>query len=139
MEREKPRDPKANATSFKKGRAKTGGRKPGTQNATPKLLKDCILMAAELSGQDGEGKGGLVGLLLRMATEDLRAFAMLLGRVLPLQQIESRNDVPAEVVYRSVEEVQRELEERGIRLDVLARALQRRPSTLIEHDVAHPD
>ena len=31
MEREKPRDPKANATSFKKGRAKTGGRKPGTQ------------------------------------------------------------------------------------------------------------
>ena len=88
MEHEKPRDLKANATSFKKGRAKTGGRKPGTPNATPKLLKDCILMAAELSGQDGKGKGGLVGFLLRVATEDLGAFAMLLGRVVPLQETE---------------------------------------------------
>ena len=135
MEREKPREPKANATSFKKGRAKTGGRKPGTHNATPKLLKEAILMAAELEGRDGEGKDGLVGMLRRIANEDIRSFAILLGRVLPLQQIETRSDVKVEVAYRSVAEVRRDLEDRGISIELISEIMHK-PLEQIEHDDA---
>ena len=88
MERETPPEVK-NPGAFKKGHEKLGGRQVGTHNATTKLLKECILMAAELEGSDGNGKDELVGFLRRLANEDIRAFAMLLGRVLPLQQIES--------------------------------------------------
>ena len=89
MERETRPEVK-NPGAFKTGHEKLGGRKVGTHNATTKLLKECILMAAELEGSDGNGKDELVGFLRRLANEDIRAFAMLLGRVLPLQQIESR-------------------------------------------------
>lgn len=61
------------------------GRPKGIPNRTTTLLKDAILRAAELSGQDTKGKGGLVGYLHRVADEDVKAFSSLLGRVLPLQ------------------------------------------------------
>ena len=49
---------------------------------TTRLLKEAILLAAELEGRDGRSKDELVGFLRRVANEDIRAFAMLLGRVL---------------------------------------------------------
>ena len=52
----------------------------------------------------------------------LRAFVMLLGRVLPLQY-ESRSDMRAEVTYRSVAEVRKELEARGISIEAVKRVL----------------
>jgi hypothetical protein len=61
------------------------GRKPGSVNKTTKALREAILEAAERSGRDQQGKGGLVGYLKRVADEDLKAFAGLLGKVLPLQ------------------------------------------------------
>ena len=42
--------------------------------------------------------------------EDLRAFGMLLGRVLPLQ-VESHSEERAEATYRTIEEVRHELSE----------------------------
>jgi hypothetical protein len=49
------------------------------------MLKEAILMAAELSGRDGKGKEGLTGYLRKVADTDVKAFSSLLGRVLPLQ------------------------------------------------------
>ena len=71
---------------------KTPGFKPGNPgkpvgavSKTTKTLKEAILLAAELSGRDGRGSEGLVGYLQRVADEDVKAFATLLGKVLPLQ------------------------------------------------------
>ena len=65
-------------------RSKTG-RAKGTPNKTTAALKDAILKAAELEGEDGKGKGKLTGYLRRVAREDVKAFSALLGKVLPLQ------------------------------------------------------
>ena len=115
-----------NPGAFKKGHEKLGGRQAGTHNTTTKLLKECILMAAELEGSDGNGKDELVGFLRRLANEDIRAFAMLLGRVLPLQQIESR-DMRVEVVYDTIDDVRAELAARGITIEAVKQLLYLAP------------
>lgn len=122
-------------TTFKKGqpRPEGAGRVTGKSNRMPTLLKECILAAAELHGKDGKGKDGLTGFLFNLAEKDIRAFAMLLGRVLPLQ-IDHRREVKVDVRYSSVEEVQEELAQRGIRLDLLARALYNKPTKLIDNE-----
>ncbi len=69
-----------------------GGRQKGTPNKTTQLLKDAILLAAERVGDPLNGrKGGTVGYLEFLATSEPKAFAGLLGRVLPTQ-IEGTGD-----------------------------------------------
>ena len=117
---------------YQKGKPKLGGRTAGTPNKTPKLLKDCIMMAAELEGSNQHGKDKLVGFLRKVAREDLRGFVMLLGRVMPLQ-FESRQDVKVEVVYHTIAEVRRELASRGISVETITRILHQPPET-VDHD-----
>jgi hypothetical protein len=62
-----------------------GGRKKGTPNKTTGMLKEAILAAAEKVGFDGKGMDGLEGYLAALAMEEKRAFAGLLGKVLPMQ------------------------------------------------------
>ena len=121
----------SNSSHFQPGRGKTGGRQPGVHNRTTRLLKEAILLAAELEGRDGEGTDGLVGFLRRMANEDLRAFAMLLGRVLPLQV----DDTRVEVTYQTVEEVRRELEAQGINIEMVKKALHQPVEVIDDHNV----
>lgn len=66
---------------FVKGQEKTpgSGRKAGTRNNTSKALREQILQALD------EQEGGAVGYLKRLAVTDQKAFAGLLGRVLPTQ------------------------------------------------------
>jgi predicted HTH domain antitoxin len=52
---------------------------------------------------------------------------------MPLQ-VDHRKEVKVEVTYRSVEEIQEELAQRGIRLDLLARALYTKPKLLIDNE-----
>jgi hypothetical protein len=61
------------------------GRPKGSANKTTTALKEAILKAAEDVGMDGKGKEGLVGYLKRVASQDVKAFSALLGKVLPLQ------------------------------------------------------
>jgi hypothetical protein len=61
------------------------GKPKGAVNKTTKLLKEAILLAAEKVGSDGEGKDGLTGYLVEVARSDVKAFAGLLGKVIPLQ------------------------------------------------------
>jgi hypothetical protein len=65
-------------------RAKTGGRQKGTPNKLTGQLKEMILEAAELAGDD-MGGGGTIKYLRMQATLQPAAFLSLLGRVLPLQ------------------------------------------------------
>lgn len=67
------------------GNLNRGGRPKGTPNRTTRLLKDAIMQAAEASGEDMRGKNGLIGYCTRLANEEPRAFAQLLGKVLPMQ------------------------------------------------------
>jgi len=61
------------------------GRVKGVPNKTTALLKEAIIKAAEQVGSDGQGKGSLVGYCVFLARNQPKAFASLLGRVLPLQ------------------------------------------------------
>jgi phage-related holin len=74
-------------TSFKPGTPKPpgSGRKKGQRNRVNILLKDAIIQAATLVGQDGRGRDGLVGYLKSLAIKERAVYARLLERVLPMQ------------------------------------------------------
>lgn len=79
------------------------GRPKGAVNKTTAALKDAILEAAKSVGQDGKGKGGLTGYLKRVAEQDVKAFASLLGKVLPLQVVgDPNNPLQFEVIERRI-------------------------------------
>ncbi len=124
--------PKPGPHRFKPGRQKEGGRRIGSTNKVPRLLKEAIMLAAELEGSNGNGKDKLVGFLRHVARDDLRGFVMLLGRVLPLQ-VNTKGDMRVEVTYRSVDEVRRELASRGITMEVVQRIMQQ-PAEVIDHE-----
>ncbi len=87
-------------------REKTGGRSKGTPNKTTALLKEAILLAAEEHGLDGQGDGGLKGYLSKVASDDMKAFCTLLGKVLPLQ-VEGSGDA-VEIIFTTVYESRQE-------------------------------
>lgn len=61
------------------------GRPKNSPNKTTALLKDAIIAAAQAVGEDGKGKGALTGYCKYLAAAEPKAFAALLGRVLPTQ------------------------------------------------------
>jgi hypothetical protein len=107
----------------------------GSINKHTRILKDAVMLAAELEGQDGQGKGKLVGFMRKVAQEDLRAFCMLLSRVIPLQ-VETKNmdDEPKKrTTYKSVDEVKRELASRGVSMDIMFKIMTAEPDPLNEN------
>jgi hypothetical protein len=97
------------------------------------VLREAILLAAELEGQDGKGKGKLIGYMRRMASEDMKAFATLLRAVIPLQVETRTSEEKAEVTYHSVDDVRRELASRGISMEIALKVM--RPDLVIEDDL----
>ena len=79
------------------------GRPKGSLNKTTALLKEAILAGAENVGMDGKGRNGLEGYCQYLAAEQPRAFAALLGKVLPMQVTGDPNN-PAQIVFRTVYE-----------------------------------
>ena len=61
------------------------GRPKGKTNKTTSLLKEALIIAAEAVGSDGAGKDGLPGYCEDLARNEKKAFAALMGRLLPLQ------------------------------------------------------
>lgn len=62
-----------------------GGRPKGSLNKITTTLKDAILEAASEVGYDGHGQDGLQGYLRKVASDNMKSFSGLLGRILPLQ------------------------------------------------------
>ena len=91
VQRKSTYDPTPNLTRAGKGRRK------GVPNKTTALLKDAILKAGEDTGEDKKGKGGLAGYCAFLAKTEPKAFAQLLGKVLPLQ-VQGDRDSPVEFV-----------------------------------------
>jgi hypothetical protein len=64
---------------------KKRGRPPGIPNKHTAMLRDAILMAAEIVGQDGRGKDGLLGYLTTCAMRYPKQYLSVMARVLPYQ------------------------------------------------------
>src|SRR3982074_3296129 len=79
--------PRKQDGKFAKGAPKpaNAGRAKGKRNKTTIMLKEAILTAAELCGQDGRGKDGMVGYLKMLAVKERGLFSRLLEKVLPMQ------------------------------------------------------
>jgi hypothetical protein len=78
------------------------GRPKGSPNKINATLKEAILAAGAEHGYDGAGTGGLQGYLLKVASEDVKAFSGLLGRVLPMT-VEGTGDGGA-IVFQTIYE-----------------------------------
>lgn len=79
------------------------GRPKGSVNKTTALLKDAILKAAEATGEDQAGKDGLIGYCVFLAKEEPKAFAQLLGKVMPMQ-ITGEDGGAVQVAFKTVYE-----------------------------------
>lgn len=114
------RKPKSNATSFKKGRKKTGGRKAGTPNKMTRNLREAWLAGGEAAGNE-VGRDGLVSYFKWVALTHPPSYLSLVGRM--PQQSESEQTSPSErkVVLRTIEEVRDQLLKFGVPVDELAR------------------
>jgi hypothetical protein len=108
---------------FEKGHDIT---RKGVSNKTTRILKEAMLLAAaqlgDLSGIAREdlptpniekGKDELVGYLRWAGKCEPRSFMSILGRLLPMQV---KVDSFTKTVYRSVEEIQRDMERRGLNI-----------------------
>jgi hypothetical protein len=113
--------PKSNASSFKKGRKKTGGRKAGTLNKTTRVFWEAILMAADDAGNK-KGGDGLVSYLTWVALNHPTNFLSLLDRRMP-QRLEPEQPPEEEPHLGTIEEVRDYLREKGVHPDTFARAL----------------
>jgi hypothetical protein len=83
-----------------------------TSTAANRFLREAILLAAEAVGSNGRGKDGLMGYLINAARTEPKSFLTLLGRIIPLQ-VAGQSDEP-EVIYRTIEQLQAVLAEKGL-------------------------
>jgi precorrin-3B methylase len=100
---------KSNATSFKPGRKKTGGRKPGSPNKITVAVKDAIAIAADRIG----GVNRLVRWIKQSPRNERLFWTQMYTRLLPLQ-INTKVERTDTAVYKSVEEFRVALIERGM-------------------------
>ena len=117
-------EPKSNATSFKKGRKKTGGRKTGTPNKTTTVLREVVLAAAEAAGNKVGGNGD-VGYMTWVALNYPPSFLPLYIKAKP-QQVEPEKPDKG-VRLTTIEEVREHLRKRGVPPEQFARALLGNP------------
>ena len=92
---------------FQPGHRREHGRTRGTPNRINKLVREAIVEAAALVGEDGEGSEGLVGYLKLLAVTEPRAYASLLGRVLPYQITVDEGPRPLATLAELAEELRR--------------------------------
>jgi hypothetical protein len=57
---------------FQLGHKKLGGRRKGGRNLTTNRIREAMLAAMELLGEDDKGKNGMIGFFVRVGREDRR-------------------------------------------------------------------
>jgi hypothetical protein len=95
------------------------GRRKGAIDKVTRIIKEAILLAGEKQGNKLARKAkeppeGLVSYLKWLAAEHPQSYAALLGKVLPMQVEHSRGST---IEYKTVEELQSALRERGLPVD----------------------
>jgi hypothetical protein len=124
--------PKKKRGRFGKEGIPNPGRPVGAYNRYTRVIKEALIIAAELEGSNGKGAGKLIGFMRSVAREDKRAFCMMMARAMPLQVENRVMEVKEQVVYKGIEEVQRELESRGISLRVMFELMKSEPDPMGE-------
>jgi hypothetical protein len=108
-------------------------------NAMTRMLKEAILLAGENVGNQlaetaKEEQKKLVSYLEWAAMKQPAAYLALLGRVMPMQVEATNKD--ADVPYKTVEELQQALRDRGLPVERIYPLLEFEPLT---QDVANED
>ena len=85
LEPARPRGPDGKFVKGQPVPAQMPRRKKGVANRITRDIKYGLTEAAIRHGSNGRGKGGLVGFFQYLLLTDLRAFANLIGRLVPLQ------------------------------------------------------
>lgn len=98
--------------AFKKGWKPPYRRKKGTPNRVTVVLKECVLLAAQAVGSDGQGSGGLQGYLEVIAMQEPKSFVALLGRIIPMHVQHKPDEDQSEQLTR--EELKQRALERGL-------------------------
>ena len=89
-----------------------GGRAPGCRHRVNRVLKECIIMAAEQHGEDGHGRGQLTGFLRMVIRKDLKSFIALMGRCIPTElHVQAEQPVRRD---RTFDEADADLQARGL-------------------------
>jgi hypothetical protein len=127
-----------NLVPIKKGEHRIG-RAKGQPNVLTRIVKEAILAAAEdvgnrLDEEAGKDPNGLVSYLEWAAMKQPAAYLALLGRVMPMQVEATNKD--ADVPYKTVEELQQALRDRGLPVERIYPLLEFEPLT---QDVANED
>ena len=91
-------------------------RKEAVPNKGTPNLVEAIISAAAQVGEDGLGKGGLVGYFVRIARTEPKLFANLLVRLIPYQS--PFEEEPSEPEYRTREEIEEELRSMGVSVKI---------------------
>jgi hypothetical protein len=120
---------------FKQGDPNPGrGRPKGSENKVSRILKDAIMLAAELAGDRLRknkrlkltAEDGVVAYLEHVALTEPKAFLPLLAKVLPLQ-VHEKTEYYRREKYVTVEQARDRLRERGI-------PIEEANYLLLEHD-----
>jgi hypothetical protein len=127
-----------NLIPLKKGEHRIG-RPKGQPNVLTRIVKEAILAAAEDVGnrfaeEAGKDPNGLVSYLEWAAIAHPRAYLALLGRIMPMQVERATKEV--DVPYKTVEELQQALRDRGLPVERIYPLLEFEPLT---QDVANED
>ena len=110
---------KSNPTSFRPGRKKTGGRKPGAPNKMTVAVKDAIATAADRIG----GIDRLVRWINQSPRNERLFWTQMYTRLLPLQ-INTKVERTDTAIYKTVEEFRVALIERGMPEENIKNLLQ---------------
>jgi hypothetical protein len=114
--------PKSNATSFKKGRKKTGGRKVGTPNKTTRSLRELVLAVAEAAGNEVGGDGHF-SYMKMVALEHPKSFLPIFADA-KLHQFEpDQTSPPGDEILHTLEEVCEHMTLEGVPPEQFALAL----------------
>jgi len=98
---------------FQKGRQRTGGREKGVPNVVTRDSREAIVQALNAYGRDGKGKDGMVGFCLRLLDENVENGLTLLQLITP-RQLHAEVTRHSDVVYRTIGELDCELQKRGL-------------------------